>query len=94
MIDIQAGDVVVCVDAGECACGCSFRSPLKVGALYRVTAIVPDEYGIIGLTLREVPTPGTHTGFDVAFFRKIRPATKKFTTQIKAIRPIKQREEA
>jgi len=94
MIDIQAGDVVVCVKSNVCKCGCSMQNPLSVGALYRIATICSNARGEIGVTLKGVPAPSPHRGFSVRMFRKIKPATKEFTTRIKAVRPIKQREDA
>ena len=94
MIDIQAGDVVVCVASSTCVCGCASKSPLSVRGVYRVATVADDSSGEIGITLKGVPAPGRHWGFDARMFRKIKPATKEFTTRIKAVRPIKQREDA
>lgn len=87
MIDIQAGDVVVCVDD-------DWIEPIpadpKRGDVLRVTDVDDDEKGLF-FAFAGKPQD---TAWAAHRFRKVRPATDRFTTQIKAIRPIKQREEA
>lgn len=94
MIDIQAGDVVVCVDAGpdypENA-GCYL--PIKVRNLYRVrrlwVATNTRRKGPV-VELVGIPCGTVSGGYGTWRFRKVRKATDAFTTQIKAIRPIRE----
>jgi hypothetical protein len=97
MIDIQAGDVVVCVDAGPHRSGggpCRF---IKRSNLYRVDRLwFFDDYAYPSwvVTLVGVPTDTSSGGYGLWRFRKVKPATEEFTARIKAVRPIKQREDA
>lgn len=92
MIDIQAGDVVVCADD-------DWFDPIpqdpRRGDVLRVECVEWGEFdcGGEGVALGFVGKP-THITWAAFRFRKVKPATEDFTTQIKAIRPIKQREEA
>ncbi len=96
MIDIQAGDVVVCVDASPRV----YLAPdqietlrqLREGGSYRVTALVETLHGI-GLCLAGVRVPVGPRGreaWNPNRFRKVQKADDKFVEQMRAIRPAKQ----
>jgi hypothetical protein len=99
MIDIQAGDVVVCVDDGgdplvPRSAPCRF---IKKGAHYRVEdAWVYHErhLRLPVLKLSGVMSETVSGGYGIWRFQKLDKATDDFTARIKAIRPIKQREDA
>lgn len=90
MIDIQAGDVVVCVNTRVIECDSFYHTGagLEKAAVCRVARITRDDCGC-----PMVLTTSGKAGL-IQRWRKIKPATEEFTTQIKAIRPIKQREDA
>ena len=92
MIDIQAGDVVVCVDEDAIVCEYPFRhggGDVAKGQICRIKRIERHRCGHCLVAHTESGNSGL-----IQRFRKLVKATDDFTTQIKAIRPIKQREEA
>lgn len=89
MTDIQAGDVVVCVDD-------DWARPLaahpKLGDVLRVSDVVEGvlcRSARIGCGLRFAGKPRDRA-WAVSHFRKLDKATDEFTSQIKAIRPIRE----
>lgn len=87
MIDIQAGDVVVCVDDDWTTP--QPHSP-KRGEVFRVSAVYWGGFtdcDDIGASLSLEGKPGA---WDADSFQKIDKATDEFTSQIKAIRPIRE----
>jgi hypothetical protein len=96
MTDIKRGDLVVCIDAKP-----DLVDPLAhlliEGRHYRVACVGPrTNDGIYALTAHDWPsnTPGKGWAFAIRRFRKIDKADEKFTEQVRACRPIKQREPA
>jgi hypothetical protein len=94
MSDIQPGDLVVCVDASQCACcepcGASPR-PLVQFRAYRVLEAVyfcDEGHGII---VDHAEPNLLHEAFKVERFRKIDRADESFSTWMKSLRPIKER---
>ena len=91
MIDIQPGDVVVCVDVGKSPEG--FEAPhLQIGKAYTVYAVGVDPLGQLGLYLDEIEGDGFNGGFLAWRFRKIQKADESFTALIKRKRPSRQHE--
>jgi hypothetical protein len=89
---IGVGDVVVCVDA-------SGANMLAEGRAYTVTDAMFAEpqwrdAGEFGVILAEVKSSTSSGGFYAWRFRKVQKADDKFTRQIRALRPVKQKEDA
>jgi hypothetical protein len=85
-MDIQPGDVVVCVDAEP-----DRHDPLAYllseGKTYRVAAVGEDKHGAM-IAFRCLPSnlPGHGWAWAATRFRKIRPADPEFIEQIKRVR--------
>lgn len=97
MTDIQAGDVVVCVDDGPDPTVPLGRPCILIKARnhYRVERVwVSTHYQTaikyVVLKLAGVPSETVSGGYGVWRFRKVKPATEEFTARIKAIRPIRE----
>lgn len=65
MTAIGKDDLVECISDAK---GIDPRSPLKVGAIYRVTEVGPDGEGNAVLRLQEVAAPLPWCGFAVELF--------------------------
>lgn len=99
MSDFAPGDVVVCVDAGDLGVGSRNVGLLSEGRLYRVARVTPPYpwssgdfcYGVVVEGVRSYNFDGS---FHPRRFRKIRPASDQFTRQIRACKPIKEKEPA
>jgi hypothetical protein len=99
MSDIQAGDVVVCVDASPSRAPYHVKRdptvPLTLGAYYRVRELAPAENGRIGIRLVGIILPhyerlGTEIVFKADRFRKIDAADEQFTHQIRSLKPVRE----
>lgn len=101
MIDIQAGDVVVCVNAAPIKFPETPETSrhLRVGALYRVGAVLfsrspHSDAGTVGLQLVGVPNPPRRDGYRADRFRKVTKADEGFCQHMKMLKPAKTRETA
>jgi hypothetical protein len=97
---IGIGDVVVCVDDSPCKC-CGAPTQVVRGRTYQVTDIrvginPARSLPIVSLYLVGVRARGKHAGWGINSerFRKVQKADDKFTRQIRALRPAKQKEDA
>lgn len=98
MIDIQAGDIVVCVDNGRNRFGYT-PSVLRLGAVYRVTRVMVSppslvDAGAVGLSLAGIANPPRKLGYNASRFRKVTKADEGFSTWMHSLRPVKAREDA
>lgn len=96
MIDIQAGDVVVCIDAKPDEID-PLADKLVEGRVYRVAVVgnrTPD--GVLAVAFKELrsSSPRKVWAFSIRRFRKVLKADQTFTESIRACRPIKIREDA
>lgn len=94
MSDIQAGDVVVCVDARR---NPRLRSTaVRKGAFYRVVGLrnKPEPHALYGVTvgvfLDGLTGSGGTGAFAVNRFRKIRPADEQFIRTVRECRPVRE----
>jgi hypothetical protein len=94
--DIRPGDVVVCVDVGNVPgdSGCLPIRAIRVGGTYRVRSTFIDFEGDLCVTLVGITSDTRFGGYFHGRFRKIDPADEQFVQQVRACRPIKQREPA
>jgi hypothetical protein len=88
--DIQAGDLVECVNDRSHFPPDPLFNP-SLGAVYRVAEIFPSDDGV---DLCEDPSPDPEWTWPIEMFRKIDKADEQFTETVRACRPIKTREDA
>lgn len=94
--DFGPGDLVVCVDVGEIIFAGFIHEGgdrLVFGRAYRCVWL-RDIEGFPACGLAEVRSKDRTGGFLALRFRKIDKADEQFTAQIRACKPVKQREPA
>jgi hypothetical protein len=86
MIDIQAGDVVVCVDVSQNPYS-RYACDLKLNGVYRVAAVIPPVLSAPGVLLVGARSPHRRGAYIAWRFRKIQKADEGFATWMHSLRP-------
>lgn len=99
MSEIQAGDVVVCVDTSErplhpLVIRTGARRHLVLGRTYRVTRMWRGVSGLWFVRLAGFPHGTSTSGCDLCRFRKVEAPDTEISRRIRACKPIKQTEPA
>ncbi len=101
--DFGPGDLVVCVDDGPGRAGPALGVPsfLRKGLIYRVSKMNAPGVPLDGMrpaswhvVLLDTASAFPNLGYRAERFRKIDKADEQFTAQIRACKPVKQREPA
>lgn len=70
MSAIGKGDWIQCVEELHCRCGCG-PTPLRKDAVYVVESVCHLIADSPGVTLQDVPTPGSHHCFPLRLFKPL-----------------------
>lgn len=101
MIDIQAGDIVVCLDNSPRATSgpdnLKELAQIRVGALYRIASVEVSPRGKVAIrpcgVVFGVQPNGFRRGFRAERFRKVTKADQGFSTWMKSLKPTDKRRE-